>query len=206
MKKLKEKSFERKAELFEAALDEFTSKNYKEASLNNIIKNAGISKGTFYYHFQDKQDLYLFLLESASKSKWEFVRNRINENIEDYEGKDIFERFKSQGRIGVEFAMTFPKYHQLSKMFMKEKGNKIYDIAKATLGSNTEKLLEEMIKKAIKNGDFKEEFSEDFLIRTISYLFVHFDEIFYMEEDLEFQRMIMNLDHYVDFMRRGLGK
>lgn len=94
----------------------------------------------------------------------------------------------------------------LSKMFMKEKGNKIYEIAKDTLGSSTEKLLEEMIKETIKNGDFKEEFSKDFLVRTISYLFVHFDEILYKEEDFELQRMIKNLDHYVDFMRGGLGR
>ncbi len=45
--KLKEKSFERKTELLEAALDEFTSKSYEDASLNMIIKNAGISKGLF---------------------------------------------------------------------------------------------------------------------------------------------------------------
>lgn len=203
---MKEKSFERKAELFEAALDEFITKNFEDASLNHILKNAGISKGTFYYHFQDKQALYLFILESSAKTKWEFVSNKTKEYTEDYEEKDIFEKFKLQARIGVEFAMTFPKYYQLSKMFMKEKGNKIYEVAKDILGSSTEKLLEEMIKEAIKNRDFKEEFSKDFLVRTISYLFVHFDEIFYKEEDFELQRMIKNLDHYVDFMRGGLGR
>lgn len=45
-----------------------------------------------------------------------------------------------------------------------------------------------------------------FLLRTINYLFVHFDEIYHEEEDLELQKMIKNLDHYVDFMRGGLGR
>ncbi|MBU5484193.1 TetR/AcrR family transcriptional regulator [Clostridium sp. MSJ-11] len=203
---MKEKSFERKAELLEAALDEFITKNYEDASLNNIIRNAKISKGTFYYHFQDKQALYLFLLECSVRSKWEFVNDKINEYTEEYEGKDIFEKFKIQARIGAEFAIVFPKFHRLSKMFTKEKGNKVYDIAKGILGSDTEKLLEEMIDKAIENGDFKKEFSKEFIVKTVSYLFIRFDEIFYTQEDFELEKMIENLDNYVDFMKGGLGK
>ncbi|OEH86551.1 hypothetical protein BHU72_13155 [Desulfuribacillus stibiiarsenatis] len=203
---MKEKFFERKAELLEAALDEFITKNYEDASLNNIIKNAEISKGTFYYHFKDKQALYLFLLESSAKTKWEFVSNRIDGYTEAYEGKGIFEKFKMQARIGAEFAVAFPQFYRLSKMFTKEKGNKIYEIAKSILGSETEKLLEEMIDKAIENGDFKKEFSKEFLVTTISYLFIHFDEIFYRPEDFEPEKMIENLDCFVDFMKGGLGK
>lgn len=77
---MKEKTFERKTELLEAALDEFAAKSYDDASLNTIIKNAGISKGTFYYHFADKQALYLFLLESSVKSKWDFINEKALEN------------------------------------------------------------------------------------------------------------------------------
>lgn len=203
---MKEKSFERKTELLEAALDEFITKNYEDASLNNIIRNAKISKGTFYYHFQDKRALYLFLLESSVRTKWEFVSKRINEYPETYEGNDIFEKLKMQARIGVEFAIAFPKFYRLSKMFTKEKGNKIYDIAKDILGSDTEKSLEEMIDNAIENGDFKKEFSKDFIVKTVSYLFIRFDEIFYTKEDFELEKMIENLDNYVDFMKDGLGK
>jgi len=35
-------------ELYEAALDEFSEKSYDEASLNSIIKTAGLNKGRFY--------------------------------------------------------------------------------------------------------------------------------------------------------------
>lgn len=202
---MKKKSFEKKVELLEAALDEFIVKSYEDASLNNIIKNAGISKGTFYYHFQDKQALYIFLLESSVKTKWEFVSNRTKEYSEDYEKKNIFEKFKLQARIGAEFAVTFPKYHRLSRMFTKEKGNKIYEIVKIVLGNDTEGLLEEMIIKAIENGDFKKEFSKDFIIKTVSYLFIHFDEIFYTQEDFELERMLKNIDNFIDFIKGGLG-
>ena len=44
-------SFKGKNELIEAALDEFSSHSYENASLNKIIKTAGISKGTFLLSF-----------------------------------------------------------------------------------------------------------------------------------------------------------
>ena len=45
---------ERFPALREAAFDEFSKRRYEQASLNDIIKNAGISKGSLYHHFGDK--------------------------------------------------------------------------------------------------------------------------------------------------------
>lgn len=201
---MKEKSFERKNELLEAALDEFVENSYENASLNAIIKNAGISKGTFYYHFQDKQALYLFLLEKANKTKWKFINN--HENLQKFKEKDIFDKFKLQAQIGIEFATMYPKYHRLSIMFTKEKGNKIYEDAKNVLGIGTESIMEEMVKKAMENSDFNNRFSIDFIVKIMSHLFMNFDEIFSTDEDFKLEKMLENLDNYVNFMKYGLGK
>lgn len=202
---MKKKSFERKKELLDAALDEFTLKNYENASLNTILKNAGISKGTFYYHFQDKEALYLYLLENANKAKWEFLDNYIKENSIDVEQKDIFEVFKIQAELGMKFATLFPKYHRLSLMFAHEKGSQIYEDIKDVLGLTTEAMMEEMVEKGIKNRDFDCKFSKDFLVKIMSFLFLNFDQIFSTEEDFKLENMVQNLKNYVDFMKNGLG-
>jgi energy-coupling factor transporter ATP-binding protein EcfA2/AcrR family transcriptional regulator len=49
-------------ELFDSTLSEFCSKNFEFASLNEIIKTSNFNKGSFYYRFQDKFDLYCALL------------------------------------------------------------------------------------------------------------------------------------------------
>lgn len=203
---MKEKTFERKKELIEAALNEFTANSYDDASLNTIIKNAGISKGTFYYHFKDKQALYLFLLKSSVAAKWDFINNKVLCNPEFFKGKDIFENFKQQARLAMEFAVKYPKYHKLSRMFSKEQGNPIYTIAQDVLGSNTEGILAEMVDRAIEAGSLKKEFSREFLIKTLCYLFSHFNEIFNKDEDFELDRMITNLDAYVYFIKNGIGR
>ena len=203
---MKKKSFERKNELLEAALDEFTLKSYENASLNTIIKNAGISKGTFYYHFQDKESLYLLLLETAHKTKWKFIKNHEEEISCETEQKDIFEEFKLQAQLGMEFASCFPQYHQLSMMFVREKGNLIYDKAKSKLNLNTTSLMGEIVKRAMENGELNPRFSEDFSVKILTHLFMNFDEIFPEEEDFHLENMVKNLNNYVEFMKNGLGK
>jgi TetR/AcrR family transcriptional regulator len=46
--------------IFEAAVDEFSQRRFSEASINQVVKNAGISRGSFYQYFQNKEDLYLY--------------------------------------------------------------------------------------------------------------------------------------------------
>ena len=202
---MKEKNFERKAELLEAALVEFTAKSYEDASLNAIIKNAGISKGTFYYHFADKQALYLFLLESSVKAKWDFINERTSENPTVSEEDNIFGKFRLQAKLGAEFALKEPKFHKLSRMLSKEQGTPIYRAALEYLGTDSEDALAGLIDPAIANGDFKSGYSREFLVKTLTYLFIGFHEIFRTEEDYELEQMLRNLDLYIEFMRNGIG-
>ena len=203
---MKEKSFDRRNELLEAALEEFITNSYEDASLNNIIKNAGISKGTFYYHFKNKRALYFSIMEACVESKLEFLEKRMQEGSSEEKDKDIFEIFKLQGRIGVEFALSHPKYYLLGGRFLKEKGNSIYNDMMNLLGSNTEKYVDEMIDSAVKHGDFREDIPIDFIQKMITYIFIHFNDMFCTEGELELETMLRDLDNCIDFMQFGLGK
>ena len=50
------------AAILDAAAAEFAANGYAAASLNRIIEAAGISKGSLYYYFDDKEDLYAHVL------------------------------------------------------------------------------------------------------------------------------------------------
>ncbi|MFC1541658.1 TetR/AcrR family transcriptional regulator [Candidatus Latescibacterota bacterium] len=54
---------ERRQSILDAAQKEFIKNGYETASLNTIIVEAGISKGSLYYYFEDKTDLYLTVLQ-----------------------------------------------------------------------------------------------------------------------------------------------
>ena len=50
-KQLKEK------ELFSSAFDLFLEQGIEKTSIDDIAKNAGVAKGTFYLYFSDKYDI-----------------------------------------------------------------------------------------------------------------------------------------------------
>ncbi len=58
---------DKKEILIKAALKEFSRVPLFEASISNIIQEAGIARGSFYQYFEDKEDIYLYLLEQKTK-------------------------------------------------------------------------------------------------------------------------------------------
>lgn len=49
----------------QAALDEFAAHGFHDASLNRVIEAAGISKGSLYYYFDGKEDLFAYVAQTG---------------------------------------------------------------------------------------------------------------------------------------------
>ena len=54
---------ERQQAVLDAAAEEFAAHGFHDASLNTLQGRLGLSKGAFYYWFDDKMDLFLSTLE-----------------------------------------------------------------------------------------------------------------------------------------------
>lgn len=201
---MKDKVFERKNELLKAALDEFSSKSYDTASLNTIIKNAKISKGTFYYHFKDKEELYLYLIKSAFYEKWDFINKKSQAEQDLFNSGTIFEKFKLQAKYGAEFALKYPLYFKLGNMLSKETAYPIYEKVKLDLNTDTDNILNSMIDEAVSKGEIRNDFPSDFLVKTLSYLFSSFDRIFDSNDEYDLDDTLSNLDMYFDLIQNGI--
>jgi len=53
----------RRAEILDAAEELFIAKGYEKASVNDIIKAVGLSKGAFYYYFKSKEEVLDEIIE-----------------------------------------------------------------------------------------------------------------------------------------------
>ncbi len=59
-----------KRELIEnVAVHEFAEYGYDLASVNRIVAAAEIAKGSFYQYFEDKKDLFMFLMDQIVQKK-----------------------------------------------------------------------------------------------------------------------------------------
>jgi AcrR family transcriptional regulator len=51
-----------KRKIFEAALDCFSKKGYDGTTMDDVIAAAGVSKGSLYWHFKSKKELFVELV------------------------------------------------------------------------------------------------------------------------------------------------
>lgn len=77
---------EKQEKLLEAATREFSHRPFNEASINQIIKEAGIPRGSFYMYFQDKEDLFRYLLKEYVDQLFMLLEEFLLRN-----GGDIFQ-------------------------------------------------------------------------------------------------------------------
>ena len=85
---------DKKETLISAAMKEFSRAPLFEASISNIVKEAGIPRGSFYQYFEDKDDLYYFLLDEFSQR----LRTRFISILKKQNG-DIMETFIESYRM-----------------------------------------------------------------------------------------------------------
>ena len=46
------------------AVEEFAQRGYKQASISRMVDAAGIAKGSFYQYFEDKDDLFVYIVQT----------------------------------------------------------------------------------------------------------------------------------------------
>ena len=56
------------------AMEEFASAGYEKASVTQMVKKLKIAKGSVYQYFENKRELYFFLLDQAQLRRQEYMK------------------------------------------------------------------------------------------------------------------------------------
>lgn len=75
---------DKKQEIRKAFLKEFSSNSYDDASITSVVKRLGISKGSIYQYFEDKQDLFEHLISESSRLKDSYLLVVFREDYADF--------------------------------------------------------------------------------------------------------------------------
>lgn len=115
---------EKRQAVVQASLEEFAQHPYEQASLSRIVENCGIAKGSMYQYFEDKLDLYLYIVEMAYEQKKTYVSKAFSLDGDMF---DILEEYYRQSHL---FAKEYPLLHQVA--------NKLWDSRAQVLDSQLE--------------------------------------------------------------------
>ena len=68
---------EKREKIIDVTRREFSKGNRKKITINSVIKNAGISRGSFYQYFDDKLDLVELITEDMFTRVVDFIRDEL---------------------------------------------------------------------------------------------------------------------------------
>lgn len=102
---------EKRKAFTDIALDEFADNDYNTASVSKIVEKAGIAKGSVYQYFDDKQDLFLYLLEHANQE----MLGVIQQTPPPDPNADFFETLRWQMSVSVQASLKYPVHSKLAR-------------------------------------------------------------------------------------------
>jgi AcrR family transcriptional regulator len=103
-----ESTQDKRETIMNAAVEEFAEYGLENASTNRIVKNSGIAKGSFYQYFEDKQDVFMHLLDVIEQKELEYFKDV---HPPDH-NMDVFHYFRWMVKTGMEFGLAHPRMIQ----------------------------------------------------------------------------------------------
>lgn len=125
---------EKRNRIIELALDEFSTHPYRQASLSRIVARAGIAKGSMYQYFENKLDLYQWLVtDEVERRREQWLRSNHDSNHDSaaasdaitsgVEDRGLFAALERMVLTRVGFMLAHPRLAQLALNAMEPTGD-----------------------------------------------------------------------------------
>jgi TetR/AcrR family transcriptional regulator len=202
-------SKEEQEQVMEAALDEFSQKDYDSASINQIIQNAGISKGSMYHYFQNKEDLYMHMLTKVMEEKTKFLQAAVQNAGKPVQELTFFESLAFQMEVGIKFAQEKYRYYRIGIHMQNMPESALKERVWGRMKVAFDQYMDSMVEGAIAAGELRDDLGKDFLLRVLGFVVLNFTGIYpdYREMLQEGdQRVTVEMKKLVDFLKHGLSK
>jgi len=146
----------KKQQITEAFLREFAIKPFDEASITVVVKQLGIAKGSIYQYFEDKLELFMYLMGECALKKKQYV-----EGIHRNDYPDFWTYFRNLYEYGFTFDHENPLQshflHNLTQNLNSPSIRMIYDQMLDQVVSS----FKEMVKLEVELGLFRNDISID---------------------------------------------
>ena len=117
---------EKKKAIRDAAMEECIRVPFEKVSINKIIQNAGISRGSFYTYFEDKRDVVRYIFSDTADKLKDFWTTSVVSNGGDLwsASEELLDQAITFAQKGKTFQMlqSFVLYQDFDKLFSEVHG------------------------------------------------------------------------------------
>lgn len=182
-----------------AAILEFRDHTFAGASINRIVEQSGISKGSFYQYFDDKEDVYLHIMSLIGSEKMNYLKPKLLNP----EQVGFFEIIREIYRSGIEFGLSHPDYLEIGNKMMRDPT--MTARLMAHFGDLGLGVYRDLIRKGQTNGEIRADMDVDLGARMLMNMQLSLVEYYFQKHrDLGYSMAILeDLDRFIQIMKFG---
>ena len=189
---------EKRERIFGAAVEEFSNHSFSQASINRVVKAAGIPRGSFYQYFTDKEDLYLLVMERIGEEKltmFSHLRGRETEGEKPF----IVSQCEAMPAI-FEWAARCPEYNRIALLMIEDGSEFIHSMVERMDAQKDQ--LRALLEQDSERGFLREGIDLDTVIELYMMIAVELLRTCYGGEDGT-RRCIEKARKMLDIIARG---
>ena len=191
--------------IIDASVYEFANNGFKNASVNKIVENAGISKGSLFNYFKSKNLLFDHIYQIALRE----VKSYLAKVRDESENDDFFTRFSKIINSGVAFINKHPRLAKIYFRLLNSDDSPHGKTIIKKLHSEAIRYLTDFVETGIERNELRSNLNPNtvaFLMESTlnRILQVHYLEIFDAKSDIS--KTDNNwIDDIVETLKTGLS-
>lgn len=172
---------EKKNKIIEAAIDEFAANSFHKASVTNIIDKSDIASGSFYQYFEDKEDLFRYIIQIIMKRKLDYIDQEI---LKSPDKLSFFELLRKLYKGGIAFAQENPGLVSIGDNLTNSNCEVCNQIMEESKPQSVE-FFKTILENAIQKGDVREDIDPEFTARFLTRINISLGDFIYTDEGLD---------------------
>lgn len=157
---------EKREKLMTKFYDEFSKNSYSEASISKIVADLKIAKGSIYKYFENKQDLYFYLIECAAQTKLKHIGSKLSRTEKDDMLWAIIE-------IGSEFDINNPVLTRFLNRVLTDSHDDFDRDIKGQIRDESYKYILGVVEQGIKNETIRIDVDKQTISHYINTVLTH---------------------------------
>ncbi len=173
-----------KRKIFETSMKLFAEKGYDGTSIDDITSSVGVAKGTLYYHFSSKEEIFNFLVEEGMN----LLKNSIN--IKTEAQKNYIDKLRAIILIQIKIIVKYENF--MSIIFSESWGNSSRSLTCQKYVNEYLEIVKNILRKGMEKGEIRK---LDIDVLATQILGIACGNLYYKKtEALDIQKLYKQID------------
>ncbi len=191
---------DKKTRILNASLKELALHDDQHINIQNIIKDADISRGSFYQYFSDLDDLLGYLIDFIIQEKKAYLAKHAMLHGD----APFFDRLGELYKLGYQFALDNPLIYEAGKHMVKPVSKNQKEVLLIKRKERYKYYYQE-IEKDIENGVIRTNIDIDILIDILTRFLDELMQTHFIEQRLTQQEVDHRFKRFIKLIKEGIA-